>query len=186
MSHTVLDSVAMAYQPVWNRRRLLAAVRLSVSPVQPGAVDAAQGHAPGAARDALDVVIAASAIQRFARHGCHQLDRGLDSQCISRDLGLVALLRLVRIRRRIGAGGKLDVLGNVDNDRAGAAIRSDVERLMDRPRQLVHVGDEIIVLGAGARDAGRIGFLEANVAVALHRADTAAETRALLGRLLKA
>jgi UTP--glucose-1-phosphate uridylyltransferase len=31
----------------------------------------------------------------------------------------------------------------------------------------------------------RIGFLEANVAVALHREDTAAETRALLGRLLK-
>jgi UTP--glucose-1-phosphate uridylyltransferase len=40
---------------------------------------------------------------------------------------------------------------------------------------------------AGRRyDCGsRIGFLEANVAVALHRADTAAETRALLGRLLK-
>jgi UTP--glucose-1-phosphate uridylyltransferase len=31
----------------------------------------------------------------------------------------------------------------------------------------------------------RIGFLEANIAVALHRADTAADTRALLGRLLK-
>jgi len=31
----------------------------------------------------------------------------------------------------------------------------------------------------------RIGFLEANVAVALHRADTTAETRALLERLLK-
>jgi UTP--glucose-1-phosphate uridylyltransferase len=31
----------------------------------------------------------------------------------------------------------------------------------------------------------RIGFLEANVGVALHRADTAAETRAVLGRLLK-
>jgi len=31
----------------------------------------------------------------------------------------------------------------------------------------------------------RLGFLEANVAVALHRADTAVETRALLGRLLK-
>jgi UTP--glucose-1-phosphate uridylyltransferase len=31
----------------------------------------------------------------------------------------------------------------------------------------------------------RIGFLEANLAVALHRADTAAETRALLDRLLK-
>ncbi|HSS82787.1 MAG TPA: UTP--glucose-1-phosphate uridylyltransferase GalU [Reyranella sp.] len=31
----------------------------------------------------------------------------------------------------------------------------------------------------------RIGFLEANVAVALHRADTTAETRALIERLLK-
>jgi len=31
----------------------------------------------------------------------------------------------------------------------------------------------------------RIGFLEANIAVALHRDDTAAETRAVLGRLLK-
>lgn len=40
---------------------------------------------------------------------------------------------------------------------------------------------------AGLRyDCGsRIGFLEANVAVALRRADTAAETRALLARLLK-
>jgi UTP--glucose-1-phosphate uridylyltransferase len=40
---------------------------------------------------------------------------------------------------------------------------------------------------AGQRyDCGsRIGFLEANVAVALHRADTSAETRALLDRLLK-
>ena len=31
----------------------------------------------------------------------------------------------------------------------------------------------------------RLGFLEANIAVALHRADTAADTRALLSRLLK-
>jgi UTP--glucose-1-phosphate uridylyltransferase len=40
---------------------------------------------------------------------------------------------------------------------------------------------------AGRRyDCGsRIGFLEANVAVALHRADTATETQALLERLLK-
>jgi UTP--glucose-1-phosphate uridylyltransferase len=40
---------------------------------------------------------------------------------------------------------------------------------------------------AGRRyDCGsRIGFLEANIAVALHRADTSAETRALLDRLLK-
>jgi UTP--glucose-1-phosphate uridylyltransferase len=31
----------------------------------------------------------------------------------------------------------------------------------------------------------RLGFLEANIGVALHRADTAEETRALLGRMLK-
>jgi UTP--glucose-1-phosphate uridylyltransferase len=38
----------------------------------------------------------------------------------------------------------------------------------------------------GRYDCGnRLGFLEANVAVALGRADTAAETRALLGRLLR-
>lgn len=41
MSHTVLDSVAMAYQPVWNRHRLLAAVRLTVLPTDPTSVDAA-------------------------------------------------------------------------------------------------------------------------------------------------
>jgi UTP--glucose-1-phosphate uridylyltransferase len=38
----------------------------------------------------------------------------------------------------------------------------------------------------GRYDCGnRLGFLEANVAVALGRADTAAETRVLLDRLLK-
>ena len=41
MSHTVLGSVAMAYQPVWNRHRLLAAVRLTVWPTDPASVDAA-------------------------------------------------------------------------------------------------------------------------------------------------
>jgi c-di-GMP phosphodiesterase len=40
MSHTVLDSVAMTYQPVWDRRRLLCAVRLRVLPVHPESVDA--------------------------------------------------------------------------------------------------------------------------------------------------
>ena len=40
--------------------------------------------------------------------------------------------------------------------------------------------------GGQRYDCGsRIGFLEANVAVALHREDTKADTRALLGRLLK-
>jgi EAL and modified HD-GYP domain-containing signal transduction protein len=40
MSHTVLDSIALGYQPVWNRVRQLAAVRLCVHTVQPEGVDA--------------------------------------------------------------------------------------------------------------------------------------------------
>lgn len=39
--HTVLDSVAMTYQPVWNRKRQLAAVRLGVMTVRRDSVDAA-------------------------------------------------------------------------------------------------------------------------------------------------
>lgn len=38
--NTVLDSIALGYQPVWNRARQLAAVRLSVHTVQPEGVDA--------------------------------------------------------------------------------------------------------------------------------------------------
>lgn len=41
MSHTVLDSIALGYQPIWNRQRQLAAVRLRVVTAQPEAVDAA-------------------------------------------------------------------------------------------------------------------------------------------------
>lgn len=40
MSHTVLDSMALGYQPVWNPGRQLAAVRLQVHSVHPEAVDA--------------------------------------------------------------------------------------------------------------------------------------------------
>ena len=39
-THTVLDSVALGYQPVWNRRRQLAAVRLNVLTVHHESVDA--------------------------------------------------------------------------------------------------------------------------------------------------
>jgi c-di-GMP phosphodiesterase len=37
---TVLDSIALGYQPVWNRARQLAAVRLTVHTLQPEGVDA--------------------------------------------------------------------------------------------------------------------------------------------------
>jgi c-di-GMP phosphodiesterase len=41
MSDTILDSVALAYQPVWSRDRHLAAVRVVVLAVHPDAVDGA-------------------------------------------------------------------------------------------------------------------------------------------------
>lgn len=41
MSDTILDSVALAYQPVWGRSRRLLAVRLGVLTVSPDAVDGA-------------------------------------------------------------------------------------------------------------------------------------------------
>ncbi|MCW5655638.1 HDOD domain-containing protein [Hydrogenophaga sp.] len=40
LSHTVLDSIALGYEPVWNRARELAAVRLGVRAVHPESVDA--------------------------------------------------------------------------------------------------------------------------------------------------
>ncbi|WP_066272491.1 HDOD domain-containing protein [Hydrogenophaga palleronii] len=40
ISHTVLDSIALGYEPVWNRARELAAVRLGVRAVHPESVDA--------------------------------------------------------------------------------------------------------------------------------------------------
>lgn len=41
MSDSILDSVALAYQPVWNAQRRLAAVRVGVLAVLPDAVDGA-------------------------------------------------------------------------------------------------------------------------------------------------
>jgi hypothetical protein len=40
MAHTVLDSVALGYQPVWSRARQLSAVRLAVHVLHPESVDA--------------------------------------------------------------------------------------------------------------------------------------------------
>ncbi len=65
--------------------------------------------------------------------------------------------------------GELDVLGDVDHDRARAPGTRDVERLVQDARKLVHVLDEIIVLGAGPRDADRVAFLEGIVADQVRR-----------------
>jgi len=70
-------------------------------------------------------------------------------------------------RHETGAGGEIqltDAMARMIGDKPFHALRYSGQRY----------------------DCGnRIGFLEANIAVALHRDDTAVETRAVLGRLLK-
>ena len=60
----------------------------------------------------------------------------------------------------IGAVRDLDVLGNVDHHRARAARGGDVERLVDRRGEVGRVLHQIVVLGAVAGDADRVGLLE--------------------------
>jgi c-di-GMP phosphodiesterase len=71
MSHTVLDSMALGYQPVWNPGRQLAAVRLQVLCVHPEAVDArhlleALGDDWPAAAPTLILSIASDRLRRQA------------------------------------------------------------------------------------------------------------------------
>ncbi len=72
---------------------------------------------------------------------------------------------MIEFRRfEITPFGELDVLGNIDDDRAGTAARGDVKRLVQHARQIGDRFDEIIVLGAGPRDADRVAFLERVIA----------------------
>ena len=64
----------------------------------------------------------------------------------------------------VGGGGELDVLGDVDEDRAGAAVGGDVEGLVDGLGELGRVLHQPVVLGAGAGDADGVGLLEGVVA----------------------
>ena len=68
------------------------------------------------------------------------------------------------LRLGIDALGELDVLRDVDHHRARPAAAGDVERLVQHARQIVDVLHQIIVLGAGPRDADRVAFLERVVA----------------------
>ena len=96
------------------------------------------------------------------------LDRGLDLVEVAFDLRLVAF-HLHGLRPDIRAGGELHVLRDVDHHRARPAVRRDVERLVQHAREIVHALHEIIVLGAGPRDADRVAFLERVVADQVRR-----------------
>jgi hypothetical protein len=54
----------------------------------------------------------------------------------------------------------LDVLRDVDDHRAGAPRRGDLERLVQDVRQVVDVLNQVVVLGARAGDADRVALLE--------------------------
>ncbi len=57
-------------------------------------------------------------------------------------------------------GGLLGVLGDVDEDGAGAAGRGDLEGETDSGRDVFGAGDEEVVLGDGQGDAGDVDLLE--------------------------
>ena len=61
---------------------------------------------------------------------------------------------------RIGARSELHVLGNIDQNGAGAARHGHVKRLMYDTGQFVGLFHQPVMFGAGARDTYSVGFLE--------------------------
>ena len=58
----------------------------------------------------------------------------------------------------------LHVLGQVDQDRARAAVGRDEEGFLYDAGEILDVLDQVVVLGAGTRDAHHVGLLEGVVA----------------------
>lgn len=77
-----------------------------------------------------------------------------------------------------------EVFGHLDKHETGAG--GEIQLTDALARMIGGKPFHAMRYGGGRYDCGnRLGFLEANVAVALNRADTATDTRALLDRLLK-
>ena len=77
-----------------------------------------------------------------------------------------------------------EVFGHLDKHETGAG--GEIQLTDAMAKMIGGKPFHAMTYTGGRYDCGsRLGFLEANVAVALHRKDTAAETRALLNRLLK-
>ena len=60
----------------------------------------------------------------------------------------------------IGPGRELNVFRNIDDDRPWTTCGRDQKGLVDCPREIIDIGDEIIVLGAASRDPDRVALLE--------------------------
>ncbi len=93
----------------------------------------------------------------------HQIDSALDLGLKRLGSRFVALWPN-QIFRDIRCLAHLHILGQVDNNGAGAAGPGHVERLMDRPGQRIARLHQVVVFGAGARDPDRIRFLKGIIA----------------------
>jgi hypothetical protein len=92
-----------------------------------------------------------------------QVDRFGDARRIALGLRLVVPVGGL-IGRKIFALGKLHVFRQIHHHRSGPPGAGDIECLVHGARQIVDVLHQIIVLGAGPRNARGIGFLEGVVA----------------------
>ena len=106
---------------------------------------------------------AAAGIEQRALGVPHRLDRGLDALEVALELRPIALVLEV-LRPGIDALGELDILRDVDDNRARPAALGDVECLVQHARQVGDALHQIIVLGTGPGDADRVAFLEGIVA----------------------
>ena len=82
----------------------------------------------------------------------------------ARDLGPVGTV-LESLDALVCALAYQDILGQVDHHRSRPAAARDIERLVHDPRQIGHVLDQVVVLGARSGDAGRVGLLKASLPI---------------------
>ena len=110
---------------------------------------------------------AAAIKQRPLRRRDH-LDRLGDPRRIGLCLRSVALMRDL-LGPDIIAQREQDVLWQIDKDRPRPPAFRHVKRLVQNAREVVDVLHQIIVLGAGPGDAGRVGFLKGVIADQMRR-----------------
>ena len=119
------------------------------------------GKAGAGLRPRIDQPAAAVEQRPFGR-GDH-LDRLRDARRLRHELRTIALVAPV-LGPAVGAEREQHVLRQVDHDRPRPAALRDVERLVDHAREIAHILDQVIVLGAWPGDAGGVGLLKRVVA----------------------
>ena len=119
-------------------------------------------------RGAAGIDHAAAGIEQRPLGRGHHVDGFFDLVEVALDLRPIAAVPELP-GLEVGALGELDVLGDVDHDRPRPSAGGDVEGLVQRPRQVGDVLDQIIVFGAGPGDADGVAFLERVVADQMRR-----------------